>query len=147
MPIVWMRKESIPQNADEAIDKRHQATIRKATILGTIVSTAVMCGPILGGLVWIGRGSVIEMLALALAPSVRAQVTRQISPLSDGLKALIENNISTLEEEIAELERQDRVKPLSELDTQRLVKKRRDLRNQREALAKIMGAEARQEGA
>lgn len=133
------RKELSPDEV--AAERRHSHTTYRASLLATLASTIAIAGFVGPLLLWVGRPAVVAVMAEAMSPAVHAQVRRQLTPVHEGLKVIIANNIATLEDDIAELERRDRAAGLDELDTQKLTRRRRELRSQQQALSAIASAE------
>jgi len=132
-----MKDHRQPMDSDQR--RRHRQTVT----ISTLSSVIGICVVILPAAAWFGKGTVINLLSDAMAGEIQQQVRHQVAPVNAGLKALIQNNIAELEDEIADLEyRQQHDAEWSAGDARTLATKRRRLSAQREALSAIKAAES-----
>lgn len=125
----------------EALERRHKQVTIRASIVATLGSSIAILTALFPLFAWFGRAAIVESLSEAMGPAINAQVKQQTNPMNEGLKALIRSRIAQLEDDIADLQRRDRIEPLDAADTQKLVSRRRELRDQQVALAAIENAE------
>lgn len=132
-------RDLTPEEQD--LENRHRKTTVKASVIATLGSTVALAAAIFPAVAFFGRPAIIGAIAEGMAPIVNAQVAQQLTPVNEGVKAIIRSRVAQLEDEIAELERRDRIEPLDAAETQRLTSKRRELRDQQNALRVITNTE------
>jgi hypothetical protein len=128
-------------NPDEiaAHKKRH----RKTAMLSTLASTIGICVVILPAVGFLISPRIVDIIGIAVADEIAAEVSKQIAPTNAGIKVMIESLIAELEDEIASLEfrRDNRPETWTGADVLLLSGKVRRLRTQNAALDAIIVAE------
>ena len=124
---------------DQPARQRHIKTIT----LSTVTSVLAICGILMPVAGLLFTPAIVDYLSAAMAGEIRGQVQEQVTPVNAGMKALIENNIAELEDEISAMEYTSATQPqhFTALDASMLTTKKRRLRGQQAALQAIIEAE------